>query len=219
MALALFDLDETLLSADSDYLWGKSLLAAGLVDETSFRETLDRLSADYRAGSLDIDAYISFACGNLARHDRGVLDIHRAQFVESVIQPLILPEGQKLIRAHRSRNDTVLVITATIDYVAAPIVDLFDVHDLIAPVVEIRGNQFTGAALGTPSFREGKVIRLQQWLREHGGSLEGSTFYSDSINDLPLLEAVTFPVAVDPDVALKRVATDRNWPIISLRDA
>jgi len=218
VALAIFDLDETLISADSDQAWGEFVAARGLVDAREHRRQNEAFYQDYKRGELDIDAYMRFSCSVLAEHDMDRLEALRREFFESTIRPLMLPKAQRLIEEHRSQGDCLLVITATIDFITEPIVEHLGIDNLIAPVPEIRDGRYTGNVTGIPSFREGKVIRVREWLTRTGNTLAGSYFYSDSQNDLPLLELVDFPVAVDPDPALRKVAETRQWPIISLRD-
>jgi HAD superfamily hydrolase (TIGR01490 family) len=217
MPLAIFDLDNTLLSGDSDYLWGQHLAARGVVDVAAHQAANARFYADYKAGRLDIDAFLAFALRPLRENDPAHLEAWRAEFVETEIVPLIGQPALDLVARHRAAGDTLMVITATNAFVTAPIVARFGIPHLIATEPERDGEQFTGRAAGIPAFREGKVKRLEAWLGEHGESLEGSHFYSDSINDLPLLERVEHPVAVDPDPLLAAIAADRNWPVISLR--
>lgn len=218
MTLAIFDLDETLIAEDSDHLWGQYVIDAGLVDADSHRERNDAFYEQYKAGELDIDEYLAFSCSVLASHSMATLEAHRAQFVEEKILPVVLPQAKSLVDEHRRRGDTLLVITSTIEFVTRPIVDLFGIDTLIAPIPEVQSGQYTGRIAGVPSFGPGKVTRLQQWLSDKTHSLSGSHFYSDSHNDLPLLEMVDNPVAVNPDPILKQAAEQNHWQIISLRD-
>lgn len=219
MPLAIFDLDNTLLSGDSDYLWGRHLVDLGVVDGPAYEAANARFYADYKAGRLDIDAFLAFALRPLRDNDPALLAAWRQTFVETVIAPLIGQPALDLVARHRAAGDTLLVITATNAFVTAPIVARFGIAHLIATEPERAGERYTGRVAGVPSFREGKVTRLQAWLGEQGADLAGSHFYSDSINDLPLLERVDRPVAVDPDPLLAGVAAERGWPVISLRGA
>jgi HAD superfamily hydrolase (TIGR01490 family) len=217
MALAIFDLDNTLIAGDSDYLWGQHLIGLGVVDGPSYEAANDRFYDDYRHGRLDIDAFLRFALRPLSEHSPATLERWRAEFVAERIDPILLPAARALIERHRSAGDTLLIITATNAFVTAPIAERFGIEHLIATEPEQANGRFTGRVAGTPAFREGKVARLEQWLAVRGESLDGSCFYSDSINDLPLLERVQRPAAVDPDERLARVAEERGWPIMSLR--
>ena len=217
MTLAIFDLDETLIEADSDHLWGQYVVDHGLA-AADHEEKNNHFYNQYKAGELDIDAYLEFACSILARQDMETLLSHRRRFIEEVIKPIVLPEGEALVNRHREKADTLMIITSTIEFVTRPIADLFGVATLLAPIPQIRDERYTGKIDGVPSFGEGKVTRLMEWLdvnREE--SLQGSCFYSDSHNDLPLLRRVDNPVAVDPDPILKSEAEARGWQIISLR--
>lgn len=218
LALAIFDLDETLISADSDHAWGEFVASRGLVDAEAHRRQNEAFYTDYKRGQLDIGAYMRFSCKVLTMYEPDVLEQLRAEFFEERIRPLLLPRASELIQQHRSRGDCLVVITATIDFVTRPIVEHLGIEHLIASTAEIRQGRYTGEVAGTPSFREGKVIRIREWMARTGDTLAGSHFYSDSRNDLPLLELVDHPVAVDPDPVLRAAATERHWPIISLRD-
>jgi HAD superfamily hydrolase (TIGR01490 family) len=217
MPLALFDLDNTLIAGDSDYLWGRFLVERGLVDSERYERANEQFYADYRAGCLDIHAFLRFALAPLAAHPLEQLLRLREVFVRERIEPILLPAARDLIQRHRSAGDTLVVITATNAFVTAPIAAAYGVPHLIATEPERRGGRYTGAVAGVPAFQDGKVERLAAWLQEHGGSLEGSSFYSDSHNDLPLLLAVERAVAVDPDPLLLAEAERRGWPVISLR--
>ncbi|MBK1694111.1 phosphoserine phosphatase [Chromatium weissei] len=218
MALTLFDLDNTLLAGDSDYLWGCFLAQQGIVDGAMYERENAQFYHDYHAGTLDIAAFLRFSLRPLREHSRSLLETLRQQFVTEHIEPIMLPAARALIAAHQAAGDTLVIITATNAFVTAPIAERFGVAHLIATEpAEING-QYTGEVAGVPAFREGKVTRLEQWLAAHGGDWRDSTFYSDSHNDLPLLERVTRPIAVDPDAQLRAVATARGWQIVSLRD-
>lgn len=217
MALAIFDLDETLIAADSDHEWGEYVVDSGLVDAQSHRQRNHDFYEQYKSGVLNIDEYLAFACSVLAQHPLDVLKAHRATFFEERIKPIMLPRAKALVNQHRDKGDTLLVITSTIEFITRPIVDAFGIAILIAPEPELINNRYTGRIVGTPSFAEGKVTRLKQWLEETGESLTGSFFYSDSHNDLPLLRVVDHPVAVDPDPILLEQAKASQWQHISLR--
>jgi HAD superfamily hydrolase (TIGR01490 family) len=217
MALAIFDLDHTLLAGDSDHAWGEFLIERGVVDAAAYRAANDRYYAQYQAGTLDIFDFLAFALAPLARLERGALERLQAQFVQTRIGPMVAPGAPALLAKHRARGDTLVIITATNRFVTAPVARLLGVEHLIATDPEERDGRFTGRVAGTPCYREGKVTRLRAWLRAHGMHLADSWCYSDSHNDLPLLSAVDHPVAVDPDPPLRREAQARGWPIISLR--
>lgn len=218
MRLALFDLDNTLLAGDSDHSWGEFLCESGRVDAAEYRARNDAFYADYCAGRLDVVAYQSFTQAVLARTDAAELARWQAEFMAEVIEPLILAKGEALLAQHREAGDTLVIITATNRFVTAPIAARLGVDTLIATECGMRDGRYTGQVDGVPCYQQGKVVRLNQWLAETGHSLDGACFYSDSRNDLPLLEAVAQPVAVDPDDSLRAIAVARGWPVLSLRD-
>jgi HAD superfamily hydrolase (TIGR01490 family) len=218
MSLAIFDLDETLISIDSDHAWGEFICELGLVDRDQYRARNDAFYEDYKQGQLDVRAYLRFACGVLARYPMNQLVDWRQQFVETVIEPAILPAAVALVNRHRRAGDYPIVITSTQRFITETIVERFGIETLIAPEPEIVAGRFTGEVVGVPSFGQGKVTRLNAWLADHGHSLKGSYFYSDSRNDLPLLRLVDHPVAVDPDETLRQEAEQKRWPIITLRE-
>lgn len=218
MTLAIFDLDNTLLSIDSDHAWGEFLLEQGVVDPIAYREANERFMADYNAGTLDMAAFLEVALKPLADNLPEQLSAWHQQFMASKIEPHILPKAEELLARHRTKGDTLLIITATNRFITAPIAERLGVDNLIAVNPEVKEGRYTGRVSGIPSFREGKVTRLQQWLQDQDLTMEGSWFYSDSHNDLPLLEKVEHPVAVDPDDTLRQVAEERHWRIMSLRD-
>ena len=219
MSLAIFDLDNTLLGGDSDYLWGQFLVEQGLVDGAAYERENQRFYDDYRAGTLDIHAFLAFMLRPLVGQPLTELLDWRARFVEEKIRPILLPRAAALLERHRAAGDTLLIITATNRFVTTPIAELLGVSNLLATEVEFADGGYTGRPLGIPCFQHGKVARLDEWLAETGHDLINSWFYSDSHNDLPLLDRVTYPVAVDPDEALVRHAEERGWPIISLRES
>ena len=218
MSLAIFDLDNTLLSTDSDHAWGEFLLEQGAVDPVAYREANERFMADYNAGTLDMAAFLEVALKPLADNPPEQLLAWHQQFMSSKIEPHILPKAEELLARHRTKGDTLLIITATNRFITAPIAERLGVDHLIAVDPEVKNGKYTGRVSGIPSYREGKVTRLNQWLEQQNMSMDGAWFYSDSHNDLPLLEKVDHPVAVDPDNTLRNVAEERHWRIMSLRD-
>ena len=217
MTLAIFDLDNTLLGGDSDYLWGTFLVTEGLVDGAYYERENQRFYDEYRKGTLDIHEFLNFSLRPLAEHPLAKLLALRERFMVEKIDPIILPAARSLIDHHRKQGHSLLIITATNRFITEPIATALGVEDLLATEPEIIDGRYTGKVAGTPSFREGKVIRLEEWLHKNGANLADSWFYSDSHNDLPLLEMVTHPVAVDPDDTLRQHAEMKAWPIISLR--
>ncbi len=218
MNLAIFDLDNTLLDGDSDYGWGQFLVRQGLVERDFYERENRRFYDEYRRGVLDIDEFLRFSLKPLAENDPERMVALRRRFVEEIVEPMILPAARHLLRQHRERGHYLLIITATNRFVTEPIAERLGVDDLIATDPEMVDGRYTGKVAGVPSFREGKVTRLTQWLETHGANLASSWFYSDSHNDLPLLEMVTHPVAVDADETLRQHAEFKGWPIITLRD-
>ncbi len=219
MALALFDLDNTLLAGDSEHAWGEFLVEIGAVDEDEFRAENDRLYEEYLAGTLDIYESIRFQLGPLMEHPPETLRRWQEEFMRSRIEPMITQAAVDLVEEHRGSGDELAIITASNSFVTRPIADRFGVRELLAIELERIFGRYTGRVLGTPTFQEGKVLRLQEWIESNGRTLEGSHFYSDSHNDLPLLQLVDHPVAVDPDPVLRAHAEEVGWPILSLHDA
>jgi len=217
MSLAIFDLDNTLLGGDSDYLWGRFLIEQGLVDGEVYERENQRFYDQYRAGTLDIYEFLAFMLRPLAETPLAELLGWRAQFMVEKIQPILLPKATELLDRHRAAGDTLLIITATNRFITEPIAERLGVPHLLATEPEFADGRYTGRSFGIPCFQQGKVERLQEWLAETGHDLAESWFYSDSHNDLPLLDQVTYPVAVDPDATLAEHAQERGWPIISLR--
>ena len=218
-SLALFDLDHTLLPIDSDYEWGCFLGRIGAVDPASYEERNQRYYEQYQAGTLVIEEFLAFALEPLASHPPAVLHDWHRRFMADVVQPVLHQQARDLVQRHLDRGDLVAVVTATNDFVTAPIVQTLGVEHLIATRAEQRDGRYTGRVDGLPSFREGKITRVDEWLASLGrqlGDFERSWFYSDSANDLPLLERVTDPVATNPDSTLRARATAQGWPIIEL---
>jgi HAD superfamily hydrolase (TIGR01490 family) len=220
MDLALFDLDNTLLAGDSDYEWASFLIDRGVLERTEYEQKNEYFYAQYKAGTLDIHTFLDFQLAPLSRHPMDRLARWHAEFMRERVLPMIAPGARALVAEHAARGDLSAVITATNSFVTAPIARELDVPHLIATEPEVRDGRFTGRAVGTPCFQQGKVARLSDWLTGQGRELRDfgqSWFYSDSRNDLPLLEAVSTPVAVDPDDTLRAAAAERGWRIISLR--
>jgi HAD superfamily hydrolase (TIGR01490 family) len=217
VTLAIFDLDNTLLGGDSDKLWGQFLAEQGHVDGEIHVHKQRRYYQDYNAGRLDILEFLRFQLASLAQRDMHTLHQWRDQYLQEKIRPIMLPKAKALLERHRNRGHTLLIITATNRFLTEPIAKLLEVEYLIATEPEIIDGCYSGEVVGIPSFREGKVTRLLEWLDLYQQRLEGSWFYSDSHNDLPLLTRVTYPVAVDPDEILAAEASQKHWPIISLR--
>jgi len=217
MALALFDLDNTLLADDSDFLWGCFLVDNGLVDKATYDAANQRFYAEYKQGTLDIFEFLAFSLKPLTQFSSEKLaELHQA-FMQKHILPAMTEKGMAQIQKHRDQGDFTLIITATNSFVTGPIAKAFQVDDLIATEAEIIDGRYTGKVAGTPCFQEGKITRLKQWLEDTSHDLEGSTFYSDSHNDLSLLEIVSTPIAVDPDDELKATALEKGWQICSFR--
>jgi HAD superfamily hydrolase (TIGR01490 family) len=217
VTLAIFDLDNTLIGDDSDHLWGQFVCEQKLVDAADFAQRSDQFYADYQSGDLDIDAYLRFVLSSLKGHPPEQLDAWHRTFMDDKIKPILLPKATELLAHHRRQGHELLIITATCRFITAPIAAALGVDKLIACEAEIVDGLYTGAPSGVPSFKEGKVARLYEWLGNHDCDLAGAWFYSDSHNDLPLLELVDNPVAVDPDDTLRARAVELGWPVISLR--
>lgn len=217
MTLALFDLDNTLLSSDSDYEWGQFLVSKGLVDREQYATANQYFYDQYKQGVLDIHEFSAFSFQPLSERSMAELaDLHR-EFMASIIQPLITAAAQQLVEQHRRQGHTLMVITATNSFITRPIVAAFGIPHLLATEPKIVDGRYTREIDGVPCFQAGKVTRLQHWLENREETLAGSYFYSDSRNDLPLLDMVANPVAVDPDDTLRAIATEKSWPILSLR--
>jgi len=218
--LALFDLDNTILAGDSDYNWSRFLIQEGYLDGAIHAEKNEKFYADYKAGTLDIFAFVEFQFKPLARNPRTVLNQLLKKYVEEVIKPMITEKARALVKRHQDEGDLIIVITATNSFITKPIAELFGIENLIGTDPEEKEGEFTGKVTGLPSFKEGKVTRLEAWLKGKNlllTSFEKSYFYSDSHNDLPLMQKVTHPVAVDSDDVLSEYAQSKGWPQISLR--
>ncbi|HVE11728.1 MAG TPA: HAD family hydrolase [Paraburkholderia sp.] len=221
--LALFDLDHTLIPTDSDHEWGRFMVKLGIVDADNFARENDRFYADYKAGKLDIHAYLVAMLTPLASHSREQLKAWHDQYMHEVITPAIVPAAMELVRQHREAGDLCCMVTATNEFITGPIAQVFGVDKLIACEVETvdghPASAFTGRPTGTPSYREGKIVRTEAWLASLGktwADFERSYFYSDSHNDIPLLEKVTDPIATNPDDTLRAHAEAHGWRILEL---
>lgn len=221
--LALFDLDHTLLPLDSSQAWGHFMARHGLVDGAEFLRQLDWHQEEYVAGRLDMDAYIRMMAEPLTRLSRAELDDWHRRFMDEVVEPAITPAARQLVEQHRAAGDLCCIITATIDFITRPIAKALGIDHLLAIDLATEGGdpagRYTGTSVGVPTFREGKVIRAEQWLQQQGqrwSDFETSHFYSDSYNDMPLLQLVSHPVAANPDERLQRHASEQGWPILHL---
>ena len=219
--LALFDLDNTLLKGDSDFEWAQFLIKKGVVDPELQAAKNAEFYADYKAGTLDIHAFLDFQLAPLARHPRTQLDAWHREFMADHIRPIMLTNARALVQRHLDLGHLCAIVTATNAFVTGDIARAFGIPHLIATIPGCKNGQFTGKPVGTPSFQHGKITRVDAWLESLGlwqGSFSERWFYSDSHNDLPLLEWSTRPVAVDADDTLNAKASAAGWPIISLRD-
>jgi HAD superfamily hydrolase (TIGR01490 family) len=220
--LCLFDLDDTLLPIDSDHAWGEFIVREGWVDAAEFSRRNDAFYAQYRAGRLDIHEYIEFASTPLRQRSREQIEVAHRRFMAEVIEPRLRPSAVGLVREHRARGDLIALVTATNDFVTGPIAQAFGIADLLAVRLERdTGGTITGRIAGTPSYREGKVVRVQEWLAQRGktwADFGRISVYSDSVNDLPLLERATDPVATNPSPDLRSIAVVRGWRILNLFD-
>ena len=217
MNLTIFDLDNTLLAGDSDYAWGQFLIDRGIVDAAGYQRENDRFYQQYQRATLDINEYQRFVLAPLMSLSPGQREQLHGEFLAESIDKLRLPKADQLIQRHREQADQLMIITATNRFIAGPIAPLLGINTILATELEISNGEFTGAISGTPCFQEGKITRLRQWLAENNRQPEVITFYSDSINDLPLLQYADKPVAVDPDPRLQAHAEAAGWPVISLR--
>ena len=220
MQLALFDLDNTLLAGDSDFEWAQFLIRQGVLDRELHMARNLQFYEDYKAGTLDIHAFLDFQLKPLSQHPRSQLDAWHEQYMAETVRPMMTDKARALVDKHRNNGDLLVIITATNSFVTGPIAREFGVDHLIGTTPEEIDGEFTGRVTGTPSFKEGKITRLNEWLLGRGQHLKNfkeSWFYSDSHNDLPLMELVDHPVAVDPDTTLRAHAEQHRWPVISLR--
>ena len=220
MNLALFDLDNTLLNGDSDFEWSQFLIEQGVLDSELFEAKNLEFYEQYKAGTLDIHAFLDFQLKPLSRHKRTELDRWHEDFMRIKVRPMMSAAGKKLVASHQAAGDICVIITATNSFVTAPIAHEYGVEFLIATEPEHKDSEFTGLVEGVPCFREGKITRLEAWMKHYGwswGSFADSIFYSDSLNDLPLMTLVKNPVAVDPDDTLRAHAEQHGWRIITLR--
>ena len=214
--LALFDLDHTLIDGDSDVSWAQFLIEEGVLHPEEYHAKNLWFAERYKDGTLDIHEFLDFQLAPLARHPRAQLDAWHEQFMRRKIRPIIHARTAELIAEHADALQA--LVTATNRFITAPIAARLGVETLLATECGMENGRYTGQVAGVPCYQEGKVTRMQQWLAETGLSLDGSYFYSDSRNDLPLLQAASHPVAVDPDDTLRAIAIERGWPVISLRD-
>ena len=220
MKLALFDLDNTLLNGDSDFEWSQFLIRIGVLDAELFEAQNLKFYEQYKAGTLDIHEFLDFQLKPLSRHPRSTLDTWHQQFMIESVMPMVTQPSRELVAKHLAAGDVCVIITATNSFVTAPIASEFGIEHLIATEPEHKGGEFTGRVEGVPSFKEGKITRLNQWLTARGWTLDSfddTTFYSDSLNDLPLLKIVQHPVAANPDDTLRAHAEKFGWPIVNLR--
>lgn len=217
MSLVLFDLDNTLIAGDSDHLWGEFMVQRGLVDAATYRARNDEFYLAYQRGELDIEAYLNFSLEPLARYSLDQLDELHQEFLAEMIQPLRLPAAEALIAEHKAAGNLVAIITSTNRFITQPIANLLQVEHLLATELEMVDTRYSGRIVGRPCYRDGKIDHLERWLKDNPHSMEDAYFYSDSINDLPLLAQVDNPVAVDPDAELEAHARSQGWSVISLR--
>ncbi len=220
MNLALFDLDNTLLNGDSDFEWAQFLIEQGVLDRELFEAKNLAFYEQYKAGTLDIYEFLDFQLKPLSRHARKVLNGWRDDFMQHKVRGMMTVPARELVARHRAAEDVCVIITATNSFVTSPIAREFGVEHLIATEPEEKDGEFTGCVAGVPCFREGKITRLENWFAQRGwgwDSFADSFFYSDSLNDLPLLAKVNNPIAVDPDATLRKHAEQHGWRILTLR--
>lgn len=220
MNLALFDLDNTLLNGDSDFEWAQFLIEQGVLDRELFEAKNLAFYEQYKAGTLDIYEFLDFQLKPLSRHARKVLNGWRDDFMQHKVHGMMTVPARELVARHRAAEDVCVIITATNSFVTSPIAREFGVEHLIATEPEEKDGEFTGCVAGVPCFREGKITRLENWFAQRGwgwDSFADSFFYSDSLNDLPLLAKVNNPIAVDPDATLRKHAEQHGWRILTLR--
>ena len=212
MALAIFDLDKTLIGGDSDFLWGEFLSEIGAVDADTYQIKNQYFFDQYALGKLNINEYLEFCLEPLSLNSRTTLDEWHQRFMQAKIEKILLPKAQAIIDKHKAQGDTILVITATNSFVTGPIVKRYGIENLLATNPEVKNGKFTGKVEGEPCFQKGKITHLDHWLEQTGEDMTGSYFYSDSHNDLPMLELVDHPVVVHGDDTLIKIAKDRGWP-------
>jgi len=212
MALAIFDLDKTLIGGDSDFLWGEFLSEIGAVDADTYQIKNQYFFDQYALGKLNINEYLEFCLEPLSLNSRTTLDEWHQRFMQAKIEKILLPKAQAIIDKHKAQGDTILVITATNSFVTGPIVKRYGIENLLATNPEVKNGKFTGKVEGEPCFQKGKITHLDRWLEQTGEDMTGSYFYSDSHNDLPMLELVDHPVVVHGDDTLIKIAKDRGWP-------
>ena len=217
MSLAIFDLDNTLIGGDSDFLWGEFIGEEGIVDANAYRKKNEYFYQQYDLGTLDIYAWLEFCLEPLTRYSMTELQELHHRFMIQKIEPILLDKAQNCINRHKERGDTVLVITASTSFVTAPIVKKYGINHLLATEPEIKEGRYTGGGSGMPCFQSGKIDKLMPWLQKNKETLTGSTFYSDSHNDLPLLELVDNPVAVNADKILTQIAEKKGWKVLNWR--
>ena len=218
MSLAMFDLDNTLIGGDSDYLWGEFLCDEGIIsDQESFQKMNEYFYHQYEIGKLDIYAWAEFSFKILTEYSLDELNEFRQNFIETKIKPIFLERAQDCINKHKENGDTVLVITASNTFITSPIVEMYGIDHFLATEPEFKSGRFTGKVSGIPCFQSGKIDNLMPWLDKNGENLIGSYFYSDSHNDLPLLELVDNPVAINSDKVLTSVARENGWPVLDWR--
>ena len=217
MSLAIFDLDNTLIGGDSDFLWGEFIGEEGIVDANAYRKKNEYFYQQYDLGTLDIYAWLEFCLEPLTRYSMSELQEFHHRFMIQKIEPIMLDKAQNCINRHKERGDTVLVMTASNSFVTAPIVKQYGINQLLATEPEIKAGRYTGGVTGIPCFQAGKIDKLMPWLQKNEETLTGSTFYSDSHNDLPLLELVDNPVAVNADKILTKIAEKKGWEILNWR--
>lgn len=215
MSLAIFDLDKTLIGGDSDFLWGEYMSEIGAVDVDTYQAKNQHFFDLYEQGKLDINEYLEFCLEPLSQQSMETLNAWHQDFMQKKIEPILLPKAQAIVDKHRQKGDTLLVITATNRFVTTPIVKKYGINNLLATEPEIKNNKYTGRVLGEPCFQLGKITHLKRWMKENNEDLKGSTFYSDSHNDLPMLELVDHPVVVNGDEKLLDIANKRDWPSLN----
>lgn len=215
MSLAIFDLDKTLIGGDSDFLWGEYMSEIGAVDIDTYQAKNQHFFDLYEQGRLDINEYLEFCLEPLSQQNMETLNTWHQDFMQKKIEPILLPKAQAIVDKHRQKGDKLLVITATNRFVTTPIVKKYGINNLLATEPEIKNNKYTGRVLGEPCFQLGKITHLKRWMKENNEDLKGSTFYSDSHNDLPMLELVDHPVVVNGDEKLLDIAKKRDWPSLN----